>query len=571
MSSQYEGHNNNRDTWTASTTQSSAAASDTSTQGPFVPANIVQANNQWKQEPMTAPVTLPWDWTFKSLWTATEQATRQRKAPELNVPSTILFHSGDPTHWLSTDLNSGRLIRVGFPKPPKTSGGGKQASRELRLRAAWDGLLRFSEQMRTEGVRPSSRQQKKERKDSKDNKDSSDPTKEPIVVAWYRDGGHELLTLDTWSRLMGHRTWRIQLAALQGYVHPSTTMTGNYVALQQIDPRTRALPMKNPAMDAMSRKLAQYCESAHTHALPGTDDRAPSLRVIKLQAEYTIDANGKLWYSHSSSVVGQEMAPPAPDPVQQAALSVQMAAEAEGKLRQLLRMAANRGVDLDTSFRHFDPDGKGATHPGQFVAGIRKLGIALPPAAAELLLARIGRNGDGLITVEDFGAFVYEAFALAFPERSGTAESSLYMDSAPVDPARMGAGRDGGRDAGRDAGRVGTAGTMSSTQGSLLGSVIMEEGAMEEGAMTVDSAGSSLNVASLRSLQQSSSIERMHQDQHQDDNIANITNITNIANIDGGGSTMSAIPLHADQPSMHSIQHSQHSQHSQQSQMVAHT
>lgn len=553
MASQYENHNN-RDTWTASTTQSSAAASDTSTQGPFVPANIVQANNQWKQEPMTAPVTLPWDWTFKSLWTATEQATRQRKAPELNVPSTILFHSGDPTHWLSTDLKSGRLIRVGFPKPPKSSGGGKQASRELRLRAAWDGLLRFSEQMRTDGVRPSSRRTKKDRKgtkankdtkDTKDNKDghSSDPTKEPIVVAWYRDGGHELLTLETWSRLMGHRTWRIQLAALQGYVHPSTTMTGNYVALQQIDPRTRALPMKNPAMDAMSRKLAQYCESAHTHPLPGTDDRAPSLRVIKLQAEYTIDANGKLWYSHSSSVVGQEMAPPAPDPVQQAALSVQMAAEAEGKLRQLLRMAANRGVDLDTSFRHFDPDGKGAAHPGQFVAGIRKLGIALPPAAAELLLARIGRNGDGLITVEDFGAFVYEAFALAFPERSGTAESSLYMDSAPVDPARMGS-----------AGSAGTVGTVGSAQGSLRGSVIVEEG-----DMTVDSAGSSLNVASLRSLQQSSSIERMHQDQHQDqhhDQHQDQHPGNNIANVDGGGSTMSAIPLHTDQPSMHSLQQS---------------
>ena len=120
------------------------------------------------------------------------------------------------------------------------------------------------------------------------------------------------------------------------------------------------------------------------------------------------------------------------DPVEQAALSVQLAADAEGQLRKLLRMAANRGVDLETSFQHFDPKGHGAT-PGEFVTGVRKLGIALPPAAAEMLLSRIGRNEEGRITVEDFGAFVYEAFALAFPERSGTAQSSLFMEESPID------------------------------------------------------------------------------------------------------------------------------------------
>ena len=238
MASEFQGSQGQlRDTWTASTVQSSSASSDgsssvaPSTQGPFLPSSILQSQHQWQQTPVTAPVTLPWDWTFKSLWTATEHASRKHKAPELNVPSTILFHSGDPTHWLSTDPSSGRLVRVGFPKPPKTSGGGKQASRELRLRAAWDGLLRFSEQMRSEGVRPSSRKQSKkegsgsssskERKTTTD--DNSDATKEPVVVAWYRDGGRELLDLETWSRLMGHRTWRIQLAAIQGYVLDACT------------------------------------------------------------------------------------------------------------------------------------------------------------------------------------------------------------------------------------------------------------------------------------------------------------------------------------------------------------
>ena len=207
------------------------------------------------------------------------------------------------------------------------------------------------------------------------------------------------------------------------------------------------------------------------------------------------------------------MAAPTPDPVQQAAMSVQLAAEAEGKLRKLLRMAANRGVDLETSFQHFDPDGRGAAHPGQFVSGIRKLGIALPPAAAELLLARIGRNDEGLITVEDFGAFVYEAFALAFPERSGTANSSLYMEGSPIDAVRMG-----------------TAGSMTSTLGSVAEDHEDHEDHEENqvgGSMTLESAGSgivgsmngsmggsvsetsALNVGSLQSLGQSSSLEQI--------------------------------------------------------------
>ena len=556
-----------RDTWSASTaeTASSDGSSVRTNNGPLLPASVLQSQNQWRQEPVTAPIQLPFDWTFKSLWSATEQANRKRKAPELNIPSTILFHSGDPTHWLSTDPASGRLVRVGFPKPPKTSGGGKHASRELRLRAAWDGLLRFSEQMRSEGVRPSSRaaksKHKKKQSNQKETKETeTDPNKEPVVVAWYRDGGREHLDLETWSRLMGHRTWRIQLAAIQGYVHPTNTLTGNYVALQQIDPRTRALPMKNPAMDAMSKKLAQYCESAHTHQL---SDRtfAPSIRVIKLRAEFTIDLNGKLWHTHCSNVVGQEMAAPTPDPVQQAAMSVQLAAEAEGKLRKLLRMAANRGVDLETSFQHFDPDGRGAAHPGQFVSGIRKLGIALPPAAAELLLARIGRNDEGLITVEDFGAFVYEAFALAFPERSGTANSSLYMEGSPIDAVRMG-----------------TAGSMTSTLGSVAED--HEDHQEEEdarnnenqvgGSMTLESAGSgivgsmngsmggsvsetsALNVGSLQSLGQSSSLEQIRsmKNVEQNKNALNSSNNPllstlneNVYNVDGGGSTMSGLNL----------------------------
>merc|ERR1712196_384521 len=55
---------------------------------------------------------------------------------------------------------------------------------------------------------------------------------------------------------------------------------------------------------------------------------------------------------------------------------------------------------------------------------MRKLGLALPPAAAEMFLSRIGINKNGLIGVE--------AFALAYPDRTGTAESDVMMSTSPI-------------------------------------------------------------------------------------------------------------------------------------------
>ena len=84
----------------------------------------------------------------------------------------------------------------------------------------------------------------------------------PVVVAWYRDGGKEFLDVDTWSRLMGHRSWTSQLIALQGYVHASSNSMGIYTTSDQIDP-TRREQKGNPALDTFTKGLAQYCEGAY--------------------------------------------------------------------------------------------------------------------------------------------------------------------------------------------------------------------------------------------------------------------------------------------------------------------
>ena len=125
----------------------SEAASDNVISIP--PSDISSTNLQgpvsWKQEPLAAPTRRGWDWIYHSLWLASDGAKAACKA---NVPSTVLFHAGEPRRWIHTDDN-GRAVRRQFPKPPKSSGGGRSVVREIRLRAVWDGLLRFSEQIET--------------------------------------------------------------------------------------------------------------------------------------------------------------------------------------------------------------------------------------------------------------------------------------------------------------------------------------------------------------------------------------------------------------------------------------
>ena len=92
-----------------------------------------------------------------------------------------------------------------------------------------------------------------------------------MVVAWYRDGGKEFLDVDTWSRLMGHRSWTSQLIALQGYVHASSNSMGIYTTSDQID-ATRREQKGNPALDTFTKGLAQYCEGAYARAAEANEN-----------------------------------------------------------------------------------------------------------------------------------------------------------------------------------------------------------------------------------------------------------------------------------------------------------
>ena len=100
------------------------------------------------------------------------------------------------------------------------------------------------------------------------------------------------------------------------------------------------------------------------------------------------------------------MKPPRDDPVQLTALAVQKADAAEATLRAKLKRSVQMGVDLPTNFSFFDIHDRGWCTGQEFLSALQKININLPPAAAELFLARIGTNSDGNIGLHEFQSFV---------------------------------------------------------------------------------------------------------------------------------------------------------------------
>jgi hypothetical protein len=81
-----------------------------------------------------------------------------------------------------------------------------------------------------------------------------------VCVAWYQDGGKEELTLESFQLLSKHKTWLVQLSALQAYVKPKHIRTGEFSLKLLLDDRDRPKVSLNPALDALTKKLCQFIE-----------------------------------------------------------------------------------------------------------------------------------------------------------------------------------------------------------------------------------------------------------------------------------------------------------------------
>ena len=92
----------------------------------------------------------------------------------------------------------------------------------------------------------------------------------PLCIAWYTDGKKEFVNSQTLLMLMKHREWRVQLTALQAYIHPKRTARGHYDQVHQVRVGADDITDNNAALDIVTKSLAMYSEKAY--AVKGDDD-----------------------------------------------------------------------------------------------------------------------------------------------------------------------------------------------------------------------------------------------------------------------------------------------------------
>ena len=126
--------------------------------------------------------------------------------------------------------------------------------------------------------------------DVKRSRENNNRPEDPVVTAWYRDGGTETINLETTAMLLSHRAWLQQLVALQAYVNPRSVKRGKYTApinlglvdgelLAERDRIELASQKKDIAMDALTTQLAHHIEQAYERLTARSDQ---SGNVIKL-------------------------------------------------------------------------------------------------------------------------------------------------------------------------------------------------------------------------------------------------------------------------------------------------
>eukprot|EP00948_MAST-09A_sp_MAST-9A-sp1_P001552 g1552.t1 len=383
------------------------------------------------QNPSGAPIVESWAWVFDSLWISSEIGLIRGKSCLLNVPLTIMFENGEPVRMLTT-ASSGFVVRKLFPSHSNESKArGKAYMRKEKIRYVLDELLRFSSEQKAgvDEIRSSTAKYQSElRSTAPDGKDNNNSEPDIVATAWYKDGATEGLNLETIAMLLGHRAWLQQLIALQAYVKPKYIKRGQFIAtvnlslvdgqlLAEKEHTEVAFHKKDIAMDALTKQLSHHIEQAYER-LTAKPDRTGTIvslrhsrvRILRLTAEFVIDNRDRLWFSHAVQVIVQKLSPPIRDVGRDASLAAEHAAAAEKELRSLVRAATFRGVDIAVSFAHFDAAGRGSVTERGFLNGLSLLGIQLTPMAAELFLARFGRNDNDEIGLKEFSDFMLEAF-----------------------------------------------------------------------------------------------------------------------------------------------------------------
>ena len=340
-----------------------------------------------------------WQFVFAALWSLCG-----RCRTKLTVPQTLLIRNGCAYKWLATD-SSGCLIRkqVGpFFIPPCSSTSQRGRSRSSQRSSS---LIVRKQLLDIVGSFGSGT-------DIGESKTCS------CIVCWYRDGRYEHITRQELFKMALSDRWRLQLVGIQeccGCHHRRLTRVVGRIdrnGANDTITSTGSSSTGSTAADILASSVASCVERSY---FDGCDDGR--LVVVSLVADFIMDGNKKLWFSHAKRLVVRYSSIGASALLVARGGSLEVEVEAQNvgeKLRSALRLALQRKVGVQNCFRHFDVDNVGYCGAGCLQEGLSRLGLEISDDASGMLMCWIAR-ADGM----HFCSNDLVGFALRSELRSG--------------------------------------------------------------------------------------------------------------------------------------------------------
>ena len=322
-----------------------------------------------------------WQFVFAALWSLCG-----RCRTKLTIPQTLLIRNGCVYKWLATD-SSGCLIRkqVGpFLIAPCSSTSQRGRSRSSQRSSS---LIVRKQLLDIVGSFGSGT-------------DIGESNTCSCIVCWYRDGRYEHITPQELFKMALSNQWRLQLVGIQeccGCHHRRLTRVVGRIdrnGANDTITSTGSSSTGSTAADILASSIASCVERSY---FDGCDDGR--LVVVSLVADFIMDGNKKLWFSHAKRLVVRYSSIGASALLVVArggSLEVEVEAQNAGeKLRSALRLALQRKVGVQNCFRHFDVDNVGYCGAGCLQGGLSRLGLEISDDASGMLMCWIAR-ADGM-------------------------------------------------------------------------------------------------------------------------------------------------------------------------------
>ena len=316
-------------------------------------------------------IIVDWQWVFAALWSSLCGSGSDRI--KLCVPQTLLLRNGLPYKSLATDSN-GYLVRKQIG--PLLVTAPKGLSSLVVRKQLIDVVDSFGPRYGDDTATCSS------------------------FIAWHCDGRCEDVTRQDLFKMALSGRWRSQLVGIQECIVKKESSSNRFTGVVGPLPiSTTGKPRTCTAANILAASIASRVERSYNKR-GSNATTCNGLVVVSLVADFILDENQRLWFSHAKRLVVRYPATTISSrslhlPGHTRVIDAEIEAKSAGeRLRVALRSALQRKVANQTCFDHFDTDGVGYVGAGTLQDGLSRLGLEVSDGAAGMLMCWIARaNG----------------------------------------------------------------------------------------------------------------------------------------------------------------------------------